>query len=207
MVLNSMKHDYKNMKYKLFSLCLLILIICSSFCAVSANDKEAAVKSDQHVITFQGFADNYVDTNGDGIKDDFKNYSAGDIIVIQDRIMNMSSGPSKSHETIKFESSPGNYTGWGDGDLYAYWVDVCYNFSVGDNVLITLHVLGDKKREYCEEIEFDYKYNLYHLKNASALKHAPPVVALSSPNGGEDWTGQCSCNYLQCFRRSSTIHG
>ncbi len=163
--------------------------MCSIFCVVSADDKESRVESDESMITFQEFADDYVDTDENDIKDDFKNYSVGDIIIIQDRIMNMSGGPSKSHETIKFESSPGSYTDWEDGDLYAYWKDVCYNFSVGDNVLITLHVLRDEKFEYCEEIEFDYNYNLYHLKNASALKHAPPVVVLNSPNADEDWSG------------------
>ena len=163
--------------------------MCSSFCVVSTNDKESRVKSGEYIITFQEFADDYVDTDKDGIKDDFKNYSAGDIIIIQDRIMNMSSGPSRSDETIKFESSPGNYTDWKDGDLYAYWKDVYYNFSVGNNIIMTFHVREDEKFEYCEEVEFDYKYNFYYLKNASALKHAPPVVVLNSPNGGEDWTG------------------
>jgi len=163
--------------------------MCSSFCVVSADDKESRVESDEYVITFQEFADDYVDTDENGVKDDFKNYSTGDIIIIQDRIMNMSGGPSKSHETIKFESSPGSYTDWEDGDLYAYWEDVCYNFSVGDNVLITFHVVGDEKIEYCEETEFNYNYNLYYLKNASALKHAPPVVVLNTPNGDEDWSG------------------
>jgi len=176
MVLNSMKHDYKNMKYKLFSLCLLILIICSSFCAVSANDKEAAVKSDQHVITFQGFADNYVE------KDNFENYDSGDIIHIADTVAERWEGyPSRNDVTIRFESGE-NWT------LYSSWT-TWKGFNPGNNVTLTLHVLGDEKLEYCEEIEFESTYNLYHLTNASALKHAPPVVALSSPNGGEDWAG------------------
>jgi len=189
MVLSSMNIITINMKHKHLSLYVLTLIICSSFCIVSTNGKENGIKANENFITFQDFADGYVDTNGDGIKDDFKNYSVGDIIIIQDRIMNMSSGPSKLYETIKFENSPGSYTDWEDGDLYAYYKDVCYNFSVGDNVFITLHVLEDGKLEYCEEIEFNYEHNLYYLKNASALKHAPPIVVLNTPNGSEDWTG------------------
>ncbi|MDI6917828.1 MAG: Ig-like domain-containing protein [Thermoplasmatales archaeon] len=166
------------MKHKLLSLYVLILIMCSGFCDVSANDKEATVKSGEYVITFQEFADDYE-------KDHFITYNDGDVVYIRDIISDKNTSISRYDVYVKFESN----------ETWAFYSNIMLGvwegFEIGHEVVITLHVVEKDGKEYCEEIEPTTMDDTppYRITNRGAVSHAPPVVTIISPNGDEDWSG------------------
>lgn len=166
-----------DMKHKFLYLCVLILIMCSSFCVVSVNDKESRVKSDESVITFQEFADDYE-------KDHFITYNDGDVVYIRDIISDKNTSISRYDVYVKFESN----------ETWAFYsnlmLGVWKGFEIGHEVIITLHVVEKEGKEYCDEIEPETMNELpYRIIDGSAVSHAPPTVAIISPDGGEDWSG------------------
>ena len=177
MVLSSMNIITIGMKHKLVYLCVLILIMCNSFWVVSANNKEGVVKSDESVITFQEFADDYE-------KDHFITYNDGDVIYIRDVISDKNT-TSRYYVYVKFESNNETWAFYSD-----YMVKSWEGFEIGHEVIITLHVVEKEGKEYCEEINLDSMNEPpYQLTDGSAVSHAPPTVTIVLPNGNEDWTG------------------
>ena len=171
------------MKHKLLCLGVLILIICSSFCVVSTNGKENGIKADENFITFQEFANDY---NGKY----FASYDEGDIIYIQDIIIEKKSDPLTKEDAVRFESANDTWAFWS-----FHWDEVWEGFEVGHEIVITLHVLYNTKEsyEYCEEVDHESMNDLpYRITNKSAVQHASPSISIISPGGDEDWSGNSS---------------
>jgi hypothetical protein len=151
--------------------------MCSSFCVVSADDKESRIKADGNFITFQDFADDYE-------KDHFITYNDGDVVYIRDIISDKNTSISRYDVYVRFESN----------ETWAFYsnimLEVWKGFEISHEVVITLHVIEKEGKEYCEEIEQESMNELpYRIIDGSAVSHAPPTVAVISPDGGEDWTG------------------
>jgi len=154
--------------------------MCSSFCVVSANGKENGIKADENFITFQDFVNDY-----DGKY--FASYDEGDIIYIQEVIIEKKMDPLTKEDAVKFESANDTWAFWS-----FHWDDVWEGFEVGHEIVITLHVLYNAKEsyEYCEEVDHESMNEPpYCIIDGSAVSHAPPTVAIISPDGGEDWSG------------------
>ncbi|MBU4189889.1 MAG: Ig-like domain-containing protein, partial [Candidatus Thermoplasmatota archaeon] len=131
-------------------------------------------------ITFQEFANDY---NGKY----FASYDEGDIIYIQDIIIEKKSDPLTKEDAVKFESANDTWALWS-----FHWDEVWEGFEVGHEIVITLHVLYNTKEsyEYCEEIDHESMSNLpYRVTNKTAVKHASPSISIISPGGDEDWSG------------------